>query len=176
MTGLPNMEEGTIDLTLLQRTSRLREQFDRAWQAALRGGPEPSIEHYVSAFPEPDRTLLRAELEKLTRDYRERRAKANELTQDEAPSGDTVEKPDRQPGPNAATCEFVADSKPASPSDNATSVLPPDTKIANSQQTAEFTPGKAPPGAESGTIDFNPKAPPRPDATHPNLGYSQRRL
>jgi serine/threonine-protein kinase len=138
------MEDGTVDFSLLQRTLPLREQFELAWQKALHGGPEPQINHFLSAFTEPERSALRVELEKIAQAYQKSKERMHDQTQGERPpkSSDATDRPPKPAVETDGTWEYA-----------------PDTKTEASRKTTEHVvenPASA--AAEGATLDYVPEA------------------
>ncbi|HEV3447479.1 MAG TPA: serine/threonine-protein kinase [Gemmataceae bacterium] len=135
MTEPPKRSDTTLDESLLQRTAGVRAHFLKAWQEAVRGGPEPNPETYLSSFNEPERSWLRCELEKTAVEQRRLRAAATEQTHEEI-SG-AVKKASEQ---------------------SVTVDLAPDTKVDENQQTADFqAAAHHPAGDAAGTLDYAPE-------------------
>src|SRR5438128_2329577 len=136
MSELPIRSDTTLDESLLQRTAGVRGRFQKAWQEAARGGPEPDLDSYLPPLAEPDRNWLRGQLEKIADEGRRLRAAAGERTHDE--SAGAVKKPAEQ---------------------SVTVDLAPDTKVDANQKTADFQAAAGKPAGDvAGTLDYVPEA------------------
>ncbi|HEV3119955.1 MAG TPA: serine/threonine-protein kinase, partial [Gemmataceae bacterium] len=142
MTDLPPRNDATLDDRLVRRNA-LRAQFEEAWQQALLGGgPEPNIDSFLRSIPEPENATLRTELERVAQNYLRHRAAANEQTQDETPGAV------RRKSEGSMTLD-----------------LAPDTKVEESERTAEFRPADKMSGEQSGTLDYAPAPPTQGEST-----------
>src|SRR5262245_54424570 len=57
-------------VALADPVGQIRQQYESAWQQALKGGAQPSLEAYLAASPEADSDTLRLELERVDQTYR----------------------------------------------------------------------------------------------------------
>ncbi|MBI3466977.1 MAG: serine/threonine protein kinase, partial [Planctomycetes bacterium] len=64
---------------LRKRIDPIADQFDAAWQKALKGWEPPNIESFLNAAPESDRLALRRELELIDQEYRQRVAPTEDI-------------------------------------------------------------------------------------------------
>jgi tetratricopeptide (TPR) repeat protein/tRNA A-37 threonylcarbamoyl transferase component Bud32 len=121
----------------------VRERFEDAWRAALRGGEQPAVEPFLAGVPEPERPALRRELEAV--DWRYRSLPAGEMTQAATLAPEAGARP-------SALHRTIADSSgtPAGPNLGATlGPSPPDGA----------------PGGDGDESDFDLSNPPGPSGT-----------
>src|SRR5437899_2767349 len=113
MKDRPDNDAITVDVVLPERLAALRDHFTVAWQKALAGERPPTVNEYVAALQEPDRTTLRKALERLDAEFRARCAADPSAGTVDAPKPDasTVDKP-AQAGPG--TVDFRPAEGPAS--------------------------------------------------------------
>jgi serine/threonine protein kinase/tetratricopeptide (TPR) repeat protein len=83
----------------------LKARYVSAWQKALQGGAQPSLELFLSEIPANDRARLRGELEQLARSYQER------LSQLVTPLGQQATQALTFPGPSHPEEPTLADSR-----------------------------------------------------------------
>src|SRR5262245_31601511 len=71
MTRRAQTQDGETVALKTGRLSELRRQFETAWQMALTGGEQPSLEDYLVGSPDTERLELRDELERIDLTYRQ---------------------------------------------------------------------------------------------------------
>ena len=75
MNESPKKVEGTVAFSLAEQAQSVRDEFEAAWQAGLKGAAVPEVEAFLGSVPESDRARLRPELERIELDYRQRLAR-----------------------------------------------------------------------------------------------------
>jgi tetratricopeptide (TPR) repeat protein len=114
MSESPKREPGTIAFSLAEQTQSVRDQFEAAWQAGLKGAATPEVEAFLASVPESERARLQPELERIEQEYRQRLARNQDT---EVLSGNRDGGSREQPGtpspPYAATVDYPSEQIPA---------------------------------------------------------------
>ena len=80
MSESPKKVEGTVAFSLAEQAQSVRDEFEAAWQAGLKGAATPEVGAFLGSVPESERARLRPELERIEQEYRQRLAR-NDYTE-----------------------------------------------------------------------------------------------
>jgi tetratricopeptide (TPR) repeat protein len=105
-------EESQATPSQTERFDGIREQFEAAWQRALKGQPPPLVEAYLKGQSTTEESALRPQLQKLDREYRQRLAGG-----DDAGSAITIDLPPgvHQAEGTPAAANATLDFRPGNP-------------------------------------------------------------
>jgi serine/threonine-protein kinase len=153
MSGTPHDANATMDLSPGEPS--LCEQFEAAWEQALKGGPPPAVDSFLALAPEAERPTLRGELTRIDSAYRPRHAQLCSLAAAAVLAAESLTP--TGPPPSATSTITVLPQPPAGPEH--TIDQPPDA-VAGDATTAPPTPSDTAVHVPNQTIGYAAPADP----------------
>jgi serine/threonine-protein kinase len=82
MANTPQRQPGEMDSLVAARLDTIREEFEAAWQATLRGAEPPSREAFLADTVDPERSALDAALQRIQQRYQQQSAQEQVATEE----------------------------------------------------------------------------------------------